>query len=85
MPINSFSIETYIAFSDLNGFQDMMRNHEKAANALDKFYNTIYLLKAKPEYSSLQSLAILDCAISFISNTNSRSELPLILNEPGYL
>lgn len=80
MPINSFSGETYVAFSDLNGFKEMMRNHEKAAKALDKLYKTVYALKSKPEYSDMQTLAISDCAISFISNTNNRANLPLILS-----
>jgi len=50
MPINNFSGTTYVAFSDLNGFKEMMRNHEKAAKALDKLYKTVYALKVKPEY-----------------------------------
>lgn len=79
MPINSFNGETYVAFSDLNGFKEMMQNHERAAKALDKFYKTVYALKGKPEYSRVQTLAISDCAISFIDSTNTRSELPLIL------
>lgn len=42
MPLNNFSGETYVAFSDLNGFKEMMRNQEKAAKALDKLYNKAY-------------------------------------------
>lgn len=80
MSLNNFSGETYVAFSDLNGFKEMTRNHGKAARVLDKLYKTVYELKTKPKYSSLQSLAISDCAISFISNTNSKAELPLILS-----
>jgi hypothetical protein len=79
MPINSFYGMTYVAFSDLNGFREMMRNHEKAANALDKFYKTVYALKARPEYSIMRTLAVSDCAISFIDNANTRDSLPLML------
>lgn len=80
MPINNFSGKTYVAFSDLNGFKEMMRNHEKAAKALDKLYNTVYALKSKQEYIYVQTLAISDCAISFIGDTNSNADLPLILS-----
>ena len=79
MPLNNFSGETYVAFSDLNGFKEMMRNHERAAKALDTLYKSVYELKTKHEYSKIQTLAISDCAISFINNLNSRTELPLIL------
>jgi len=47
MPISNFSGNTYVAFSDLNGFKEMMRNHQNAAKALDKLYNTVYKLKNK--------------------------------------
>ena len=61
MPINSFAGETYVAFSDLNGFKEMMRNHERAAKALDTLYKSVYELKTKHEYSKIQTLAISDC------------------------
>lgn len=80
MPINSFAGDTYVAYSDLNGFKDMMRNHEQAGKALDKFYKTVYALKIKPEYSAIQSLAISDCTINFIGSINCREELPLVLS-----
>src|SRR3972149_4550434 len=81
MPISNFSGNTYVAFSDLNGFKEMMPNHQNAAKALDKLYNTVYKLKNKPEYFRIQTLAISDCAISFInnSNTNNTSDLQSIL------
>ncbi|HHT9126866.1 MAG TPA: hypothetical protein ACFYD6_13780 [Candidatus Brocadiia bacterium] len=81
MPISDFSGKTYVAFSDLNGFKEMMRNHRNAAKALDKLYSTVYELKTKSEYSGIQTLAISDCAISFVSNSNSNNtaDLPLIL------
>lgn len=79
MPINNFSGTTYVAFSDLNGFKEMMRSPERAAKALDKFYRTVYSLKAEPQYSGVQTLAVSDCAISFIGNEQNRDSLPLLL------
>jgi hypothetical protein len=80
VPINNFDGETYVAFSDLNGFKEMMQNHGKAAKALDKLYKTVYELKNQSTYSNIQTLAISDCAISFISNTDNRAQLALMLN-----
>lgn len=60
MPLNNFSGETYVAFSDLNGFKEVMRNHERAAKALDRLYNSAYELKTKHEYSKIRTLAISD-------------------------
>lgn len=80
MPLINFSGETYVAFSDLNGFKEMMRNHEKAAGALDKLYKTVYALKDNLRYSNVQTLAVSDCAISFVSNNGNGDQLPLILN-----
>ena len=81
MPISNFSGNTYVAFSDLNGFKEMMRNHQNAAKALDKLYSTVYALKKKPGYSRIQTLAVSDCAISFVSNSNGNNatDLQLIL------
>ena len=79
MPINSFSGKAYVAFSDLNGFKEMMRSHERAAKALDKFYRTVYSLISEPQYSGVQTLAVSDCAISFIGNEQNRDSLPLLL------
>lgn len=79
MPINNFSGRAYVAFSDLNGFKEMMRSHERAAKALDKFYKTVYSLKTKPEHSGVQTLAVSDCAISFIGKTNRSDALLLLL------
>lgn len=79
MPINNFSGETYVAYSDLNGFKEMMRNLDTAGKALDKLYQTVYELKSKHEFSKLQTLAVSDCAITFASNTHNIEELPTIL------
>lgn len=79
MPISNFSGDTYVAFSDMNGFKEMMRDHQNAAKALNKFYSTVYELKTKSEYSRIQTLAISDCAISFVSNPNSNNTTDLQL------
>lgn len=80
MPISNFLGETYVAFSDLNGFKEMMRNFDAAGKALDKLYRTVFDLKSKIEFSSLQTLAVSDCAITFANNNHNRAELPVILS-----
>jgi hypothetical protein len=79
MSLNNFSGETYVAFSDLNGFKEMTRNLDTAGKALDKLYQTVYELKSKHEFSNLQTLAVSDCTITFASNTHNIAELPTML------
>ena len=79
MSLKDFSGETYVAFSDLNGFKEMTRNLDTAGKALDKLYQTVYELKSKHEFSNLQTLAVSDCTITFASNTHNIAELPTML------
>lgn len=79
MPLNNYTGETYVAFSDLNGFKEMTRNLDTAGRALDKLYQTVYDLKSKNEFSSLQTLAVSDCAITFASKNENLAELPTML------
>ena len=79
MPIHSFTGETYVSFSDLNGFKELMRDQKEAAKALNKFYKTVYELKCNNKYSNLQTIAISDCAITFIA-MERKDKLPLLLD-----
>lgn len=79
MPIRSFTGKTYVSFSDLNGFKELMHNQKEAANALDKFYKSVYKLKGQIKYSDLRTIAISDCAITFIA-VEGKDNLPLLLD-----
>jgi hypothetical protein len=75
MTIQEYFGKTYVAFLDLSGFKEMMKRQEQAANALDRFYNTIYNVGrgfTRPNISSrlleVNEIIVSDCAILFSRN-----------------
>ena len=73
LSIPSYSGNTYVAFLDISGFKEMMKDKARATNALNKFYTTIYDTYYEMASSSLSSslrinaIVISDCAVLFIS------------------
>ncbi len=65
MPLQDFDGQTWVAFSDLCGTKAMYKESpDKAAEALDRFYNAVYeLQRAQGEISAL---AVSDCAIFWL-------------------
>jgi hypothetical protein len=75
MTIREYSGKTYVAFLDLSGFKEMMKRQEQAANALDRFYNTIYHVGRGFTRANISSrllevneIVVSDCAILFSRN-----------------
>ncbi len=77
MPIEDFEGETFVAFLDISGFKDLMKNEEKAINALDKFYKYGYnvisehLLINSLKSAALEGIFISDCGILFVSTNHT--------------
>lgn len=73
MSIPSYSGHTYVAYLDISGFKEMMKNKNKARSVLDRFYKTIYgtLYEMTPPepLSSIRINAVVvsDCAVLFLS------------------
>lgn len=42
MPINNFNGETFVAFTDISGFKELMKNDQTALDAIKKFYQSGY-------------------------------------------
>lgn len=63
MPINNFQGETFVAFIDISGFKELMKNQKRVLKALDKFYGYGYSLLRNN--SSIQGIFISDCGILF--------------------
>jgi len=40
MPVQNFSGETFVAFMDISGFKEMMKDKHQAVKALDRLYQT---------------------------------------------
>jgi hypothetical protein len=86
MPIKSFDGTTWVAFVDMCGFKQMMkqRSKVKARRALERFYKTVYNVNklyhdAYPDGHTdrsvfISSLIVSDCAILFIDNSHAAAQ-----------
>jgi hypothetical protein len=64
MPIDDFEGDTFVAFIDISGFKELMKDENRTIEALDKFYSTGYdILHYK---TNLNGIFISDCGIIFI-------------------
>lgn len=85
MPINTYSGNTFVAFCDISGFKELMKNNKKAVEALDKFYSIGYeVLRAKffGDAIKIEEFFISDSGILFIrmnSISNKVDGLNLLL------
>lgn len=81
MPISNFDGRTFVAFTDVSGFKEMMKDDKRAIRALDHFYTSGYsILRENP---SIHGVFISDCAVLFVNNRDAqdaqlRSLLPVI-------
>src|SRR5262249_28225957 len=74
MPLEDYDGETFVAFVDISGFREMMRDRAKAALALDKFYQAGYdILKDQPAIPKVDGLFVSDCGIHFVRSNDSAS------------
>ena len=71
MPEN-FNSKTYVAFSDLCGFKQMMNeNRKKAVKALDCLYESVYDIqnaKAILLRTHVDAIAVSDCVVSWATD-----------------
>jgi hypothetical protein len=77
--LRSFEGNTWVAFLDISGFKQIMKNLHQAEKVLDKFYNTVYREGFRINHdfpfetyttgkSAINSVVVSDCAIIFVDN-----------------
>lgn len=77
--LRSFDGDTWVAFLDISGFKQMMKNLHLAEITLDKFYNTVYreVFRINHEFpfetytggnAQISVVVVSDCAIIFVDN-----------------
>ena len=72
MPIEDYSGTTFVAYLDISGFKEKMRDGRKAWEALDKLYTTGYKeLKENMCYEQINGIFISDCGILFARSRQS--------------
>ncbi len=76
--MNNFDGQTWVAFSDLCGLKAMYeKDIEKAAQALNKFYNIVYDLQQFN--NSINSIVVSDCSVLWLDRPNCTDELSILL------
>lgn len=81
MALKDFNGETFVAFIDISGFKQMMKNN-KASLVLDKFYQFGYDLLQEDKYENISGIFISDCGIIYYNKESEiiTNKLSLILN-----
>lgn len=67
-----FHKSTYVAFSDLCGFKNLMKNRKRAYSALDYLFNSVY--RIQQHNPNMKALAISDSVIAWVDG-NERNDL----------
>lgn len=72
MTLVSYEGETFVAFLDISGFKDLMRNEDRAWRALDKFYNAGYLVLGihRHDENVVDGLFVSDCGVLYLKQEN---------------
>ncbi|HIE30884.1 MAG TPA: hypothetical protein EYP67_00670 [Methanosarcinales archaeon] len=72
MPINDFDEDTFVAFLDISGFKQLMKDEKKALNALDRLYQYGYeVLQEKNR--QVEGIFISDSGILFVRNCQDKN------------
>jgi len=71
MPINNYDGDTFVAFSDISGFKELMRNGKKAWKALDRLYQCGYeILRNQSNECRVEGIFISDSGVLFARKNN---------------
>lgn len=72
MGLSNFTGETFVAFIDISGFKEMMKNGQMAIKTLDKFYQAGY--DALKRQTEVEGLFVSDCGVLFVKNGSYANE-----------
>lgn len=73
MPIENFSGETFVAFTDISGFKELMKSDKNALDALKIFYQSGY--DSLAENPSIEGFFISDSGVLFSRNGTNEAKL----------
>jgi len=67
MSINNYDGDTFVAFLDISGFKELMRNEKEALKALDKLYQYGYeILRDQSNECRVEGIFVSDSGILFV-------------------
>ena len=78
MPIQNFNNETFVAFIDISGFKELMKDTENGLAALKRLYQSGY--DALLNSDGVEGFFVSDCGILFVRNGNNTEKLKKILS-----
>jgi len=78
MPIADFNGDTFVAFTDISGFKELMKNDSTALQAIEYFYQTGFDVLRYTD--NVEGLFVSDCGILFSRNGNNQTKLLNILD-----
>ncbi len=80
MPISNFNGRTFVAFIDISGFKQLMKDEKRAWKALDRFYSYGYeVIKENRQHRQqnnihVDGIFVSDSGILFVRNSNNKIE-----------
>jgi len=77
MPIQDFHGDCFVAFTDISGFKDMMKDSQKAVKAIDKFYNAGFRILSSNHV--VNGFFISDCGVLFTRREGQIKQLDNLL------
>ena len=78
MPIADFNGNTFVAFTDISGFKELMKNDTTALEAIKLFYQTGY--NVLRDADNVEGFFVSDCGILFSRNGDDQTKLLDILD-----
>jgi hypothetical protein len=67
MPVDDFEGTTFVAFTDISGFKEMMKTEERAVQALNRFYQTGYGILRRND--AVNGFFISDSGVLFVRDS----------------
>lgn len=77
MAINNFHGQTFVAFLDISGFKELMKNDNDALKALSRLYQAGYDVLQEP--NGVEGFFVSDSGILFVRDGNDTEKLKKIL------
>lgn len=78
MPVRNFSGQTFVAFLDISGFKDLMKDDRKALEALRRLYQAGY--DALRTANDVEGFFVSDSGVLFVRTGNNHEKLTKILS-----
>ena len=78
MPVQNFSGQTFVAFLDISGFKDLMKDDRKALDALNELYQSGY--NALKNADGVEGFFVSDSGILFVRSGSTHERLTKIMS-----